>query len=323
MTMSGAKCMLKYVIKKICGLLAVLFGVSVLTFILTTFIQGNPAEIALRRAGIDPTPEDIAMMEIQLGLDRSVPEQYIMWMGSALRLDFGQSNISRRPVTEELVSRLPATATLAIGAFILMFVLSVPIGILSVVFHGKWVDKIISALTFTGMGIPGFVLGTVLLYFISVRFSLLPMIGEITLARHILPVMTLALPMACRYVRIVKGGILDVLGEDYIFLLRVQGLKETTILYGNALRNAFIPILNLMGLSFGTLLGGAIVVETIFSWPGLGSFLMSSIAARDYPVVIAYILLMATFFVIINFLVDLIACFLDPRISLKEEARAR
>jgi len=315
--------MLKYVIKRICGLFAVLFGVSVLTFALTTFIQGNPAEIALRRAGIEATSEDIAMMETQLGLDRSVPEQYILWITNALRLDFGESNITRRPVIHELALRLPATASLAIGAFVLMFALSVPIGILSVAFHGKWLDKAISAFSFVVMGIPGFVLGTVLLYFISVRLELLPMIGEITPARYILPVVTLALPMACRYVRIVKAGILGVLGEDYILLLRVQGLREATILYGNALRNAFIPILNLMGLSFGTLLGGAIVVETIFSWPGLGNYLMSSIAARDFPVLIAYILLMATAFVIINFVVDLIACFLDPRISLKQEARLK
>ena len=323
MIISGVKTMLKYVIKRICGLFAVLFGVSVLTFVLTTFIQGNPAEIALRRAGIEATLEDIAMMERQLGLDRTVPEQYFMWIGNALRLDFGESNITRRPVIQELALRLPATASLAIGAFALMFVLSVPIGILSVAFHGRWPDKIISAFSFVVMGIPGFVLGTVLLYFISVRLELLPMIGEITPARYILPVVTLALPMACRYIRIVKAGILDVLGEDYILLLRVQGLREATILYGNALKNAFIPILNLMGLSFGTLLGGAIVVETIFSWPGLGSYLMSSIAARDFPVLIAYILLMATAFVIINFLVDFIACLLDPRISLKEEARLR
>jgi len=313
--------MRKYIIKKACGLFAVLFGVSVLTFALTSFIQGNPAQIVLLRTGIEPTLEEIALLEAQMGLDASLPRQYLTWAGNALRLDFGVSYITGRPVIEELAHRLPATAALAAGAFVLMLVLSVPVGILAVVFHGRWPDKLISAVTFTVMGIPGFVLGTVLLYFISVRLGLLPMVGEITFARYILPVITLALPMACRYVRLVRGTLLDVLGEDYILLLRTQGLRETTILFSGALKNALIPVVNLMGLSFGTLLGGSIVVESIFSWPGLGSYLMDSIGDRDYPVVIAYILLMASAFVVINFLVDLLVCWLDPRVSLGGKAR--
>jgi len=307
----------RYLVKKIFGLFAVLFGVSVLTFALAYSIRGNPAEIVLRRSGIDPTREEISLMEARMGLDRSVAEQYLAWIGSAVRLDFGVSHITRQPVIEELTRRLPATLQLAVGAFALMLALSVPIGILTVIFHERWPDKMISAVTFIIMGIPGFVLGTALMYFISVRLGLLPMVGGITPARHILPVVTLALPMTCRYIRIIKACLLDVLGEDYIFLLRAQGLKETTILFGNALKNALIPVINLMGISLGTLLGGSIVVESIFSWPGLGNYLLASIGNRDYPVVTAYVLLTATTFVLINFMVDIFACLLDPRISLK------
>jgi len=307
----------KYLVKKICGLFVVLFGVSVLTFALASSIRGNPAEIVLRRSGLDPTLEEISIMETRMGLDRSVSARYMAWVKNALRLDFGVSNITRQPVIEELARRLPATLRLAVGAFTVMLLLSVPFGISAVVFHEKWPDKLISAITFIGMGIPGFVLGTALMYFISVRLGLLPMVGDITPARHILPILTLALPMTCRYVRIIKACILDVLGEDYIFLLRAQGLKETTILFGNALKNALIPVINLMGLSLGTLLGGSIVVESIFSWPGLGSYLIASIDSRDYPVVTAYVLLTGTVFVLINFLVDLFVCLLDPRVSLK------
>ena len=306
----------KYLIKKTCGLFVVLFGVSVLTFALMSFIRGNPAEIVLRRSGLDATLEEISLMETRMGLDRSVPERYLAWLGGAMRLDFGVSNITRRPVIEELALRLPATLRLAAGAFALMLFLSVPIGISAVIFHERWPDKLISAVTFIGMGIPGFVLGTALMYFISVRLNLLPIVGGITPARHVLPVITLALPMTCRYVRIIKACILDVLGEDYIFLLRAQGLKETTVLFGNALKNALIPIVNLMGLSLGTLLGGSILVESIFSWPGLGSYLITSIDSRDYPVITAYVLLTATVFVLINFLVDIFTCLLDPRVSL-------
>lgn len=308
--------MARYLVKKVLGLIAVLVGVSILTFGLTSFIQGNPAEIVLRQAGHDATLEEIALMEAQLGLDRSLAEQYLFWLRNVIRLDFGESYITRRPVISELALRLPATLQLSVGAFVFMLLLSVPVGILAVAYHGRWPDKVIGAITFTFMGIPGFVLGMVLMYLVSVYFELLPMVGEITAARFILPVITLALPMACRYIRIIKAGLLEVLKEDYIFLLRVQGLRERTVLIGNALKNAFIPVINLLGLSFGTLLGGSIVVESIFSWPGLGSFLLTSIGSRDYPIVIAYVILMAVVFVVINFLVDLLACLLDPRITL-------
>ena len=307
----------KYLFKKICGLFVVLFGVSVLTFGLTSMIQGNPAEIVLRQAGHDATLEEIALMEARLGLDRTLAGQYLHWLSNVVRLDFGTSYITRRPVIDEIALRLPPTLWLSVSSFGLMILLSVPVSILAVSCHGRWPDKVIGVITFTFMGVPGFVLGMVLMYFISVYFELLPMVGDITAARFVLPVITLALPMACRYVRIIKAALLEILREDYIFLLRVQGLRERTVLMGNALKNALIPIVNLMGLSLGALVGGSIVVESIFSWPGLGSFLLASIGNRDYPIVIAYVLLMATVFVVINFLVDILTCFLDPRISFR------
>jgi len=308
--------MLRYLTRKIFGLFALLIGVSVLTFSLTAFIEGNPAEIALRRAGVDPTFEEISLMEIQMGLDRSVPEQYLAWIGNALRLDFGLSHASQRPVGEELLHRLPATLQLAVGAFLLTLLLAIPIGTLAAMFHGRWPDKLISAITFPLMGIPGFVLGTLLIYFLSVRLGLLPMVGPLSPARYVLPVITLALPMACRYVRLIRAGLLDCLAEDYILLLRTQGLGESTIFFWSAFKNAAIPIVNLLGISFGTLLGGSIIVESIFSWPGLGSYLLASILGRDYPVIMAYVLLMGAVFVFIHSLVDLLTALLDPRISL-------
>jgi len=312
--------MRKYLARKVASLFFVLIGVSVLTFALTGLVEGNPAERALRRAGVDPTLQEIAFMEERLGLDRSLPEQYLGWVGDALRLDFGVSHQTDEPVLEELARHLPATAMLSLGAFLLMIMLSLPLGIMAVAFHGRWPDKIIGAATFTLMGVPGFVLGTVLLYFVSVRLGWLPMVGEISFGRLVLPMVTLALPMACRYVRLIKGGVLDVLGEDYIFLMRTQGLRERTVLLGGAFKNACIPLVNLLGISFGTLLGGSVIVEYIFSWPGLGSFLMVSIDSRDYPVVTAYLLLMATAFVLINFLIDLLTFLLDPRISFERGA---
>lgn len=311
----------KYALNKAAHLLLVLVGVSILTFALTTWIQGNPADIVLGQTGIEPTHEEIALMEKRLGIDQSILVQYFAWVRDVLELDFGSSYITRKPVIEELAYRLPPTVTLTFVSFFLMLLLAVPIGILTVMKKDTWLDHGISAVTFTFMGIPGFVLGLVLAYFISVRLQLLPMVGNQTTAHWILPVVTLALPMACRYIRLIKANMLEVLDEDYIFLLRTKGLRESVIMFSNALKNAFIPIVNLMGISFGNLLGGSVIVESIFSWPGLGNYLMFSINNRDYPVILAYVLLMAAVFVIINFIVDMIVCLLDPRIPFDERRK--
>lgn len=310
----------KYVLKKAAHLFIVLLGVSILTFALTSWIEGNPADIVLGQSGIEPTPEEIAIMEKRLGIDQSLPLQYMAWIKNVIRLDLGKSYLTGKPVIEEIAYRLPATVHLTLAAFLLMLLLAVPVGILAVVKKDTWIDHLISAMTFTVMGIPGFVLGLVLAYLISVKLELLPMIGNKTPAHWVLPVVTLAVPMASRYIRMIKANMLEVLDEDYIFLLRTKGLPERLIMFSNALRNAFIPIVNLMGISFGHLLGGSVVIESIFSWPGLGNYLMLSINNRDYPVVLAYVLLMAAVFVLINFIVDLIVCLLDPRIPLDERS---
>lgn len=311
----------KYVLKKAAHLLVVLVGVSVLTFTLTTQIQGNPADIVLGQAGIEPNHEEIALMEKRLGIDQSIPVQYFTWVSNVLKLDFGSSYITQKPVIEELAYRVPATVNLTLASFLLMLVLAVPIGILAVIKKDTWIDYGISAVTFTFMGIPGFVIGLVLAYFIAVRLQLLPMFGNQTITHWVLPVVTLALPMACRYIRMIKANMLEVLDEDYIFLLRTKGLREFVIMFSNALKNAFIPIVNLMGISFGNLLGGSVIVESIFSWPGLGNYLMLSINNRDYPVILAYVLLMAAVFVMINFIVDMFVCLLDPRIPFNERGK--
>lgn len=313
--------MVKYTLKKAAHLFVVLLGVSILTFALTSWIEGNPADIVLGQSGIEPTPEEITLMEKRLGIDQSLPQQYITWIRNVIRLDFGKSYLTGKPVIEEIAYRLPATVNLTLAAFLLMLLLAVPAGILAVVKKDTWIDHLISAMTFTVMGIPGFVLGLVLAYLISVKLELLPMVGNKTPAHWVLPVITLAVPMASRYIRMIKANMLEVLDEDYIFLLRTKGLPERLIMFSNALRNAFIPIVNLMGISFGHLLGGSVVIESIFSWPGLGNYLMLSINNRDYPVVLAYILLMAAVFVLINFIVDMIVCLLDPRIPLDERSR--
>lgn len=311
----------KYIGKKLLRLIIVLFGVSLLTFVFTSWIEGNPAEIVAQQSGIDPTKEDIAVIEEELGLNKTLPERYFIWLKDAVRLDFGNSYITDKPVIEEILYRVPVTATLTISSFLLMFIISITLGISLVVVKSNVYKNIIESITYFGMGIPGFVLGLVMAYIFSVKLQVLPMVGNKTFLHCIMPVVTLSLPMACRYTRIIKTNLLEVIDEDYIFLLRTKGMSERVILLSNALKNAFIPVVNLMGLTLGNLMGGSVVIENIFSWPGLGSYIMSSINNRDYPVILAYIFIMAIVFVIINFVVDMIMCFLDPRIVIQGRGR--
>ena len=308
----------QYILKKAARLLVVLLGVSLITFGMTVCIEGDPAELALARAGIDPTPEEILKMQQQMGLDKSLAQRYVSWMGGVLHGDLGVSNISGNPVTKELCSRLPATLQLTGAAFGFMLLLAVPLGIVTAVYRGRLVDHLVRGITFVLMATPGFVLGFFLCYRLSAKLKWLPMVGNQTPLHLVLPVLTLALPLAARYTNLIRSNLVEVLDEDYIFLLRSKGLSERIILWGSALKNAFIPVVSLLGLSLGSLLGGSVVVETLFSWPGLGSYLMSSIASRDYPVILGYVLLMGAVFVGIHYLVDLLVCCMDPRVRLGE-----
>lgn len=305
-----------YLIKKLGRLLLVLIGVSLIAFGMTHWIQGNPAELVLAQTGVDPTQEEIEWMEHQLGLDRSLPEQYLTWIEKVLQGDFGTSYITGVPVKEELAYRVPATLKLTIGAFLVTLGLAVPLGIWSAVQKDKLPDVLTRGATSMGLAVPGFIWGLLLCYWFSVRLGLLPMTGEQTFARLVLPVLTLSLPLTSRYICVIRGCVLEQLEEGYVFLLRSKGLREQTILWGNVLKNAAVPVVSLLGLSLGSLLGGSVVVESLFSWPGLGSYLITSINNRDYPVITAYVLLMAVTFVLINGLADLLLCLLDPRIRL-------
>lgn len=305
-----------YLIKKLGRLLLVLIGVSLIAFGMTYWIQGNPAELVLAQTGVDPTQEEIERMEHQLGLDRSLPEQYLTWIEKVLQGDFGTSYITGVPVKEELAYRVPATLKLTIGAFLVTLGLAVPLGIWSAVQKDKLPDVLTRGAASMGLAVPGFIWGLLLCYWFSVRLGLLPMTGEQTFARLVLPVLTLSLPLTSRYICVIRGCVLEQLEEGYVFLLRSKGLREQTILWGNVLKNAAVPVVSLLGLSLGSLLGGSVVVESLFSWPGLGSYLITSINNRDYPVITAYVLLMAVAFVLINGLADLLLCLLDPRIRL-------
>ncbi len=261
------------------------------------------------------TQESVEAMEKELGLDQSIWVRYKKWIANVLKGDFGNSYLTGAPVLSELAARVPATLKLTFLAFLLTFLTAIPLGILTAMKKGSFMDRVIQSMTFGFMGIPTFVWGLLLAYMISVRLKLLPMVGFDTWQHKILPAVTLALPMSCRYIRMIRANLLEVLDEEYIYLLRTKGFREWIILQKSALKNAFLPVTSILGLGLGHLLGGSVVVENIFSIPGLGSFLTLSINGRDYPVIQAYILLMALVFVMINYITDLASGFLDPRIK--------
>lgn len=307
--------MFRYLLNKTLRIVVVLLGATLLTFLLTSNIKGNPAELVVSQSGAELTQENVEAMEKELGLDQSIWVQYETWLSKVIKGDFGNSYVTGEPVLEELAVRVPPTLKLTLLSFALTFLIAIPVGVGTAMKRGSLIDRIIQGGTFGFMGIPSFVWGLLLAYVISVRLKWLPMVGFESWKYQILPTVTLALPMTCRYIRMVRANLLEVLDEEYIYLLRTKGFREWVILLKSALKNAFLPIVSILGLGFGHMLGGSVVVENIFSIPGLGSFLTLSINRRDYPVIQAYILLMAFVFVLINYLVDIISGLLDPRIK--------
>ncbi|MCK8827164.1 ABC transporter permease [Natroniella acetigena] len=307
--------MLKYLLKKVIHLIFVMLIVSILVFISIRVIPGDSAEVILRTNGIEPTVESIERFREELGLNQPLLVQYIEWLTGVLRGDFGRSFITGRPVLEEVWYRFPATLELTAGGVVVMLLLSLPVGILAAVFKNTAYDHLGRILALLGASVPSFWLGMMLIYWLAVKQSFFPVMGRGSLQHLILPAFTLGLGMAATYSRLLRASMLEVLKQDYIRVARAKGLQERSIILKHALRNALIPVITAFGVSFGHLLGGTVVVETVFTWPGMGRFVVDAIFSRDYPVIQAYVLVMALVFVTVNFLVDLIYQFLDPRIN--------
>lgn len=292
-----------------------MIGVSILTFGLSQLIPGDPAELLLREMGMEATREEVEILREQLGLNDPFMVQYGRWIKNVLRGDLGRSFRTGGKVAQEIATRLTATIELTIGGLLVMIVLALPIGILSAIFKNTWVDHISRLFAFFGASIPSFWLGLMLIYFFSVKHSIFPVMGRGSLRHLFLPSFTLGIGMATTYARLIRASMLEVLGQDFILAARSRGLKENIVIINNALRNALIPVVTAFGMSFGHLLGGTVIVENIFAWPGVGKFLVECIFNRDYPVIQGYVLWMATIFVFANLIVDISYRLLDPRIS--------
>ena len=309
------------VLRRLLMVVPVLVGVSVIVFLVINLIPGDPARAIL---GTFATPANMAELTQQLGLDRPLPVQYVVWVGNLLHGDLGRSYILHKPVLDEVLDRLFPTLLLAGAALVIASVVGIPLGITAAVRQNGWQDKLITVTVLIGISTPSFWLGMLLIFWFGVRLAWLPVDGMMQMfgggsfgdvALHlILPAATLAAVAAAVLVRLTRGAMLEVLRQDYVRTARAKGLTEGRVIYVHAFRNALVGIIPVIGLQAGFVLGGAVYIETVFQWPGIGRMLVSAISTRDILLVQGGVLVVASAYVIVNLLTDLAQSLLDPRI---------
>nr|WP_314461227.1 nickel ABC transporter permease [uncultured Clostridium sp.] len=303
---------------RIVQIIIVLFGISFLTFCLIYLAPGDPVKAMYAANGSVPSEEVLKTMREKMGLNDPVLMQYFNWLTGCLHGDFGTSYSLNKPVVTVLLQRLWPTLKLTLFSLILMLAVSVPFGLLSAVKQNKAADYIIRVLSLIGISLPGFWLGIMLIYIVALKLKLLPVISTDTgFKKMILPAATLAFSMAAKYTRQVRAAVLEELHKDYVVGARTRGIKEHTVLWAHVFPNALLPLVTLLGLSFGSLLGGTAVVEVIFSYPGLGSLAVSAVAARDYPLIQGYVLWTSLIYMVINLAIDISYGILDPRTKVR------
>jgi peptide/nickel transport system permease protein len=302
-----------YIIQRIGGAVVVVLGVVSIVFLLIHLIPGDPVDVML---GEGATPADRLALRSSLGLDRPVAVQFGIYLEGLLQLDLGTSFRSQRPVADLLRERLPATALLATVSLLISVALALPLGMLAAVRRDTPWDTGSMAFSMLGVSVPNFWLGPLLVLVFSLWLGWFPVSGREGAGAVVLPALTLGTGLAAILSRMVRSSLLEVLGEDYIRTARAKGLPPYRVLLRNGLRNALLPVITLLGLQLGALLAGAVVTETVFSWPGIGLLTIEAIQTRDYPVVQACVLLISLTYVLVNLLTDLAYAWIDPRIRL-------
>jgi nickel transport system permease protein len=311
--------MIWFVVKRFSSLIPVLFGISLITFILIHLTPGDPAVVYLRLSQIPPTDEAVAAIRAELGLDNPLYVQYLDWLRKVVQLDFGTSYVSKEPVWDEMLLHLSATLELTVAALILTVVISLPIGIFSALYKDRIFDQLSRMLAFVGASMPTFWLGFLFMYFLSVKLDLFPVLGRGTLSHLVLPSLTLAFAYISSFTRLQRASMLENLNQPFLLYARARGLRERLVVGRHVLKMALMPVVTVLGMSIGNMLSGAVIVETVFAWPGMGQLFVSSILNRDYPMIQGMLLLIGMIFVISNLLVDIAYTFLDPRIRWQGE----
>lgn len=313
--------MLAYIFKRLIAVVPVLFGLSIIVFLVMALIPGDSATAIL---GAYATPENVERINRELGLDRPLLQQYLIWIGNVLQGDFGRSFALNRPVLDEVLERFGATLVLAGVSLVLCTVIGLLAGVVSAVRQFGWADRAITFVVLAGISMPSFWLGLLLIYLFAVHWRLLPASGMYAvygggdlkdlLLHLILPAFTLAVVAAGVIARLTRGAMLEVLRQDYVRTARAKGLSERRVIYGHAFRAALVSIIPVIGIQSGFVLGGAVYIETVFQWPGIGAMLVKAISTRDILLVQGGVLVVATSYVLFNLVADVLQSMLDPRI---------
>lgn len=307
--------MRRSIIRRVLQFIPVLLGITFLAFLLIYLSPSDPVSVRMSAGGISVSPEIMESMRRSMGLDRPLLIQYGDWLWNILHGNMGKSYITDADVLDQILKALPYTLKMAGASLLLTLCISIPVGILTAAMQNSKFDYVVRVMAFVGNALPNFIIALCLMFIFSYRLGWIPVLATTKPIGLVLPALTLALVMASRYIRQIRAAMLDELGKGYVVGLRSRGLSETTILYKNVLKNTMVTVITLTGISLGSLLGGTVIVETVFTWPGLGSLIMEGISQRDYPVVQAVIVWMAAAFMVVNLLTDISYTVFNPKIK--------
>lgn len=310
-----SKRMRRSIIRRVLQFIPVLLGITFLAFLLIYLSPSDPVSVRMSAGGISVSPEIMESMRRSMGLDRPLLIQYGDWLWNILHGNMGKSYITDADVLDQILKALPYTLKMAGASLLLTLCISIPVGILTAAMQNSKFDYVVRVMAFVGNALPNFIIALCLMFIFSYRLGWIPVLATTKPIGLILPALTLALVMSSRYIRQIRAAMLDELGKGYVVGLRSRGLSETTILYKNVLKNIMATVITLTGISLGSLLGGTVIVETVFTWPGLGSLIMEGISQRDYPVVQAVIVWMASAFMVVNLLTDISYTVFNPKIK--------
>lgn len=310
--------MLQILLKRSIEVAFFLLLVTFVSFLFARLAPGDPVLSILRVDDVSVTAAQVEELREDMGFNEPLLVQYGEWFMDFVKLDFGNSYLTDQPVLEMLLSGLPATLELAAGALLVMLLIALPLGSLAAIYRGSWIDQISRWFSLVGAAVPSFWLGLLLIDLFGVRLNLLPTMGRDGFVSMILPSVTLGLAITSVYVRLLRSSLIDSLSNDYIKAARSRGISEIRIFFFHALRAALPPVITVFGVSLGSLIGGVVVIEVIFAYPGIGKMVVEAIRARDYPVIQGYLFIMAIFVFVVNSLVDISYRYLNPEIRLKE-----
>lgn len=310
-----SKRMRRSIIRRVLQFIPVLLGITFLAFLLIYLSPSDPVSVRMSAGGISVSPEIMESMRRSMGLDRPLLIQYGDWLWNILHGNMGKSYITDADVLDQILKALPYTLKMAGASLLLTLCISIPVGILTAAMQNSKFDYVVRVMAFVGNALPNFIIALCLMFIFSYRLGWIPVLATTKPIGLILPALTLALVMSSRYIRQIRATMLDELSKGYVVGLRSRGLSETTILYKNVLKNIMVTVITLTGISLGSLLGGTVIVETVFTWPGLGSLIMEGISQRDYPVVQAVIVWMASAFMVVNLLTDISYTVFNPKIK--------